>query len=189
MTTERTNQVSVKTKLLQDAQILLWAVLALVLVLLAILELATAGNTDGLQVKETINASSSLISVTDKNYLCAVDGILYNPTDDKITVEKLTVTVVDDKNTHVVEFEGFSVLPRTSHELATTWTDRKGYDTVKEIRATVDGEDRILVNADAKTPVSGGLIFYAVLLAVVAFLLVRASKIRYYLWQEERMSA
>ena len=184
----QTEGVTLKARLLQDAQILLWGLLTLAILVLAVLELFTGESYDTLYVKERVKVSSSVISMTEQNYLCAVDGRLYNPTDEAIVVKELIVTVGNGKGTRRVEFEGFTLPPRTVKDLSATWTAMTSYQTVEQIRVKTDKEEMILSNlTDDSSPISGGLIFYAVLLIPCALLLIRSSKIRYYLWQEAKM--
>ena len=62
-------------------------------------------------------------------------------------------------------------------------------NTVVRIEATVNGERVILENQDARASVDGAFVFYLVLLIPAVLLCARAVKVRYYLYQEARLTA
>ena len=91
---ENINEKSLKKDcLLKNLQIVLWGLLALLFAILLLLECIPATGSTGITVKESVAVSSALINKTQQNYISAISGVLFNPTDDVITVERVTVTV------------------------------------------------------------------------------------------------
>ena len=58
---------------------------------------------------------------------------------------------------------------------------------IKAGDVTVNGKEDVLVNTDSALSISGIAIVYLLLLLVDLLLLVRACKIRYYIWQEQQL--
>ena len=145
-------------------------------------------NASELTVSEPITVGSSMIDVHTKRYSTTVRGSLYNPTNDPVTIEKVTVSVMtEDQGYRVIEFEGFVLHPRMAEEITHTFTGGTEYHKVSRVSVTVNGEERVIVNmSNQQASINGAVIFFLVLLVPVALLLIRASKIRYYLYQEKR---
>ncbi len=181
-------QPTLVTRLLADLQIAIWAFLALCLVILLILETRPTPNASDLSVSEPITVSSSMIDVHTKRYSTTVRGSLYNPTNSPVTIDKVTVSVMtEDKGYRVVEFEGFVLHPRMAEEITQSFTGGTVYQKVSRVSVTVNGEERVIINTtNRQASVRGAAIFFLVLLIPVVLLLIRASKIRYYLYQEKR---
>ena len=181
-------QPTKKELILQDLQILLWGLLTLVLAVLMILEMIPTISVGALEIGEPIKVSSSLISVSEKNYVSAISGSIFNSSDDPVRIEGVTVVVGDGKTEKTIEMDGFLLPPRTEEELSAGWTGDIQFDRILSVTATVNGEACALSNADATGGTGGVAIFYLVLLLPVVWMLVRASKIRYYLYQETKLA-
>ena len=176
----------VKDAAVQTVKIVLLALLALVLAVLAALELQPTALSE-LQIKTPLRVSSALIDVGQNAYSWELSGAFANESNETITVETLYVTVSDGKLTKRVEVDGFTLHPRTSREIPkTVGTGIHAYDRITRVEVTVNGETDVLANT-ANTTISGIAILYLVALAAVAILLVRACKIRYYIYQEMQM--
>ena len=176
-----------KDLILADLRIGIWAILAILLVVLLVLELAPVQNTSALTVSERFTATSELVNVNSQQYVTTVSGTLYNPTDKPITVDSVLVSITAGKAFRGVDMEGFVIHPRTSFDLHTSWVGGTEFNKVTRITVVVDGEEQVVLNTNAAgTPaVSGAIIFYLILMAIVAWFLIRASKLRYYLHQEK----
>lgn len=175
-----------KDALVQTALIAVLAVLAVALLLLTALELRPASVSD-LKLQKPFAVSSSLIDVSASIYASSLEGTFVNETDEAITVDALTVTVSSGRLTRKIEFDGFTLAPRSNLELSEAWTGLHNFDRITRIDVTVNGEPDVLVNTDSALSVSGIAILYLLLLLVDVFFLVRACKIRYYIWQEQQM--
>ena len=184
---ENINEKSLKKDcLLKNLQIVLWALLALLFATLLLLECIPAAGSTGVTVKESVTVSSALINKTQQNYTSAISGVLFNPTDDVITVERVTVTVKGEEAGREVELEGFVLPPRTGQELYESWESLDSFTRVTRVAVTVDGDTVALSNANRAVE-QGPVVVLGVLLAFAVFLLVRAAKGRYYLWQESKL--
>lgn len=178
--------LSVKDRILADIRIAVWALLALLIAVLLVLELTPPTNTSNITVSTPITVTSEIVKVQSGRYVTTVSGALYNPTDDPITVEKLCIYITAEQGFRGVDVEGFVLHPRTSEEILVSWTGGSDFNRVTRITATVNGEDQNVqnFNSQAQPIIRGAVIFYLVLAAIVAFFLTRAIKIRYYLHQE-----
>ena len=172
--------------LLQTLKIVVLSVLAAVLVLLSALELQPAAVSD-LQIQKRFQLSSALIDVGQGVYAASLVGEFVNESDDPLVVDALTVTVSDGTLTKKIELDGFTLPPRTDREVSKTWTGIHDYTHVTRIDVVVNGEEDVLVNTDHSLSVSGIAILYLALLLLDVVLLIRACKVRYYIWQEANL--
>ena len=177
-----------KDCLLQNLKIVLWGVLALLFAVLTVLELFSYGTTD-ITVSDTVKVSSSLINVNEEHYVSSISGSISNAGKDTIRIDAVTVTVSDGKESRDVKIEGFLLPAYYERELVADWEGDVCYDRVTRVAITVDGVEDVLPNAVNTLPVSGIAILYVVLLAVAVLLLIRACKVRYYIYQEMQMQA
>ena len=178
---------SLKDRILYDLRLAVWAILALLLVVLLILELAPAEeNTSELTVSERITVTSELVNVQSKQYVTAISGAFYNPTNEPITIDSIQVSVTAPTGFRGVDFEGFVIHPRTSQEIYTSWEGGTDFNNVSRITVMINGEKQVVLNSNATAApvVSGAMIFYLIVLVAVAWFLIRAIKLRYYLYQE-----
>ncbi len=174
-----------KTCILQDLQIALWGALAVVLILLAILELIPSGGS-GLTMKEAFAVSSSQISAgAGSDYVTELGGVLFNPTDETLEIESLKVTVSSGAGSREIDFGALTIPPRTAWSLSETWQEGRAYERIYAITATLDGTPEPLENSVRAGSFGASLIF-VILLIPVAFLLLRAIKVRRYLAEEMR---
>lgn len=178
---------NLKDRILQDAQIVLFGLLTLALILLLILELIPNASF-GLEVAEVVKVSSSSLSPMDaevKDYHTSVTGILSNPTDGAVAVDSLTVEISDGKTVQTVTVAGFEIPARSTHEFSYEFEGQTAFDRVNEVKVTRGGASDVIPNTTGTSlPVSGVAVFYAVLLIPAVLLTVRAAKGRYYLYQE-----
>ena len=174
-----------KDCLIKDLQIVLWGLLSLLFAVFLIFECIPTEQAR-IAVKEPMGVSSALINKTQKNYTCAISGILYNPSDDVVKVDQITVTVKGESAGREVDIEGFVLPPRTERELYLAWESQDSFTRVVRVVVEVDGESVELTNL--QYPVEQGpVLVMGILLALSVLLLVRAAKGRYYLWQESQI--
>ena len=176
-----------KERLLQDVKIAIFGILAVVLIVLTVLELMPQGGL-GLEIKEAVRVSSASLSPFDaevRDYQTSVTGMLSNPTDATVKVESIRVRIAFGDNTREVAIGGFEMPARTTREFSQTFEGQTPYDRVSEVGVTVGGVEELLLNStESRSTVSGVAVFYVALLALFLYLLVRAVKGRYYLYQE-----
>ncbi|MBQ2734837.1 MAG: hypothetical protein IJF33_03300 [Clostridia bacterium] len=180
------NRTYKKDSLLQTAKIVVLAVLAIALLLLTALELLPTA-VSNLKIGKKFQVSSAWIDVSRDVYSSHLVGEFVNDTNETIVVDALAVTVSDGKVTKKIELDGFALPPRTDIEISETWTGIYDYDRITRIDVTVNGKEDVLVNTDSTLSISGIAIVYLLLLLVDLLLLVRACKIRYYIWQEQQL--
>ncbi len=174
-----------KACITQTVLIVLWSILALALAVLTVVELLPKGK-EGLAVKEPLKVSSAPVLVGQQLYTSAISGTVANPTDEIIAVDRITVTVSDGDTRDRVQLTGFVLPPRAEQEIYFTWESTVEYDRIKRIEVTA-GEDVSVLSNMPESAVAAPVVVYLILLAAVVLLLVRACKIRYYLWQESRL--
>ena len=175
-----------KACIVRDIQIALWTIVVIFCAVILILESASTVTTERLTVKEDFFVSSSLINKAQQNYMSAITGVLYNPTDEVINVERVTVTVKGDGVGREVEIEGFSIAPRMGQAIYEEWEGLDAFSRVTRISATIDGETTVISNV-SNTAEQGTVVVLIGLLAFAALLLALAIRGRYYLWQESRL--
>ena len=169
-------------------QIALFGVLTLVALSLIVMELLATGG-GGLTVGDTVRVASSSLSAyndTAKTYHTIITGTLTNESvDETFAVEQLRVTVTDGKNVRevTVDTENIKLPPRFHRDFSAEFESDIEFDGFERVSATVNGET-VEVYAGAKASLGGALLFYAVLLIVSVLLLIRACRVRYYLWQQ-----
>ena len=93
-----------KDALLQNLKIVLWGVIALLLAVLTVLELFTAGATD-LGVGEPIKVSSSLINVGEGRYTSAISGSIKNSGTEAVRIDAVQITVSDGKESSEIKLD------------------------------------------------------------------------------------
>ncbi len=191
---------NVKSNLKKDAAvqtvlICLWSLLALALAVLIVLEAVTVLGNDDLTVQEQITVSSysnSPANAQNKVYSNIVSGRLANRSGKGMTVETMRIWLRGAEGAErVVEVESFVIPARSTYILEKRFESGSPYDSITRMEVEVNGETLTLTNISAadRSPISVGTVIYAVLLVPVVFLLVRASKKRYYVYQESKLVA
>ena len=176
-----------KERLLQDIKIAIFGILAVVLIVLTVLELMPNEGL-GLEVKEAVKVSSASLSPFDaevKDYQISVTGMLSNPTDAAVKIDAIHIKVQGGSAVRDVVIEGFELPARTDREFSQVFEEQVFYDRVSEVKVTIGGAEEVLLNQpESHSPISGVVVFYLVCLALLVYLLIRAAKGRYYLYQE-----
>lgn len=178
-----------KRKLLCDLRILLWGGLAILFAVLLVLELLPDHGA-GISVKETVTVSSASLSPFDaeqKEYTCLVVGMLHNDSDDRVTVDRVYVTVSDGEQERRLELEGFTLPARTTHELSFVFEDTVEYDRVQAVSLITSAGEEVLPNhSENGLRLGMAETVYFALIILSGWWLSIAIKKRYYLWQESR---
>ena len=191
MMAERTKSLK-KDTVLQTVWIIVWGILALALAILLVLELASEMGGEDVVVNEQVTVASALVSADNQIHSNLVSGRIANRSAKGITVESLRVTVRGrDGAERIVRVEQFVIPAHSVYILDQRFDSGTYFETVERVEITVDGETRLLdnVSENDRSVFGGGTLLYAAFLVPVVWLLVRASKKRYYLFQESKMVA
>lgn len=179
-------------KKLHIGQDLLIAGLAVVTLFFALLSaLALFPSETDVEISETITMSVSRLNGVDEvpaQYLAEATGVLRNTTSHEIVVDQLTVKAGNSEfRTSQVELtSGQIVIPAWAEIPVSLSVQSSVYcEYVGEITAQTDGKEVYLRNP-ADTDLSAALV-PVIVTVILAFFLVRACKIRYYMAQEDRM--
>ena len=174
-----------KNRLIQTVLVAVLAICTLGSAFVSIL--ACMPNSTDVEIRETIHASASRLSAgLNPDYQVDIMGELRNTTEKTIVVERLEIplqTEAGDASTTVV-LENIIIPARATQILpsASEIMDN-AYVKVGEITATIGGEEVFLRNP-AEVSLTASLIPLAIT-CVLGFLLVRACKTRYYMYQED----
>ena len=186
-----TAQVSrMKRVIVATAQITLWGMLTLLSIALIVIDLFSAGG-ETLTVGSSLLVSSSSLSAEQeaaKTYLTEVTGTLTNKSDSEtLTVESLQLLVSDGTHTRQVTVNDEPILlpPRVHRDFSTSFEGEIPFDRFESITAVINGES-VSIQSGGESGLGGAVLFYAALLTVSALLLIRACRIRYYLWQQQK---
>ena len=179
----------IKNRLIQTLLVVLFALCTLFSGFISVLACIPV-STD-VEIRETVVASASAISAgADSAYLVEVRGALKNTTGETLVVERLEIPVYADGRGNeraTVVIENISISPRNTVTVSKVIETATVCENVGEIVATVGGEE-ILLRNPAQTNLTVSLIPIAVT-AVFVYLLVRACKVRYYMYIEDRADA
>lgn len=189
MMAERTNNLK-KATILQTVWIVVWGILALALAFLLVLELVTEMGGEDITVNEQVTVASALVSSDNQIHSNLVSGRIANRSGKGVTLESLRVTVRGrDGTERIVRVEQIVIPARSVYILDQRFDSGTYFETVERVEITVDGETRTLdnISENERSLFGGATLLYAALLVPVVWLLVRASKKRYYLFQESKM--
>ena len=175
-----------KNRILQTVLIAIFAICTLCSAFVSIL--ACIPTSTDVEICETIHASAAPLSAgLNPSYEVDVSGALRNTTGKTIVVERLEIPLHTESGdvSKTIVIEGINIPPRSTEYLPLTREILDGdYETVGEITATFGGETVFLRNP-AEVSLTLSLVPIAITL-VFAFLLVRACKVRYYMYQEDQ---
>lgn len=191
MMEERTKNLK-KDTILQTVWIVVWGIFALALACLLVLELVLEMGGEDVVVNEQVTVASALVSADNQIHSNLVSGRIANRSAKGITVESLRVTARGrDGAERIVRVENFVIPARSVYILDQRFDSGTYFESVERVEITVDGETRLLdnVSENERSLFSGATLLYAAFLVPVVWLLVRASKKRYYLFQESKMVA
>ena len=176
--------------ILQTLQICLWGLLTLVLAVLLVLEVASELGGEEITVQETVTVSSSRLTPYDSLYSSHITGRIVNRSGKGVTVETMRLVVrAADGAERTVVVDRFVIPARSTYIVDQRFDGGSLFDTVVRVELTVDGETLTLVNVaeNERTLFGGAPLLYAALLVPAVWMLVRASKKRYYIFQESKM--
>lgn len=179
--------VSLKDRLIQSVQIVIFGLLTLALTVLTVLELIPA-KTKGLQVKECFEVASFAVDSTGVRFISSLHGSFQNDSGETLAVEDVTVLLSDGKIRREVSLDDFTLPARREQTFELNFEGDLAVNTVVRIEASVNGERTVLENQGATGGVGGVPILYLVLLIPSVLLCVRAVRVRYYLWQESQLT-
>ena len=177
--------VTLKDRLIQSVQIVVFGLLALALTVLAMLELIPT-QTKGLQVKERIEVASFAVDSTGRRFVSSVHGSFKNNSNATVEIEKVHLLLSNGKIRKEIDLDGFTLPARCEQDVELNFECDVDVNTVVRIEATVNGERTVLENRSEAQTVNGFFVVYLVLLIPAVLLCIRAAKVRYYLYQESR---
>lgn len=181
-------RVTLKDRLMQTVQIVIFGLLALVLTVLAVLELIPA-QTKGLQVKDRLEVASFAVDSTGLRFVSSLHGSFQNQSNETVVVEEIHLLLSNGEIRREVDLEGLVLPARCEEEVELNFECDVDVNTVVRIEAKVNGESVILENKSEHQSVGGFSVFYLVLIIPSVLLCIRAAKVRYYLYQESRLTA
>jgi len=174
-----------KNRIVQTVLIAVFAICTLFSAFVSVLACIPV-STD-VEISETVSASASRLSAgLNPDYQIEVMGALRNTTGKTVVVERLEIplSTEDGDATKTVVIENIILPPRSADYLPLTRETLDGaYVKVGEITAVVNGESVFLRNP-AEVSLTFSLIPIALTL-IFGFFLVRACKVRYYMYQED----
>ena len=180
--------VSLKDRLTQSVQIAIFGLLALILIVLTVLELIPA-QTKGLQVEDRLEVASFAVDSTGLRFVSSLHGNFKNNSNETLVVEDVRVLLSNGKIRREIALDSFTLPARCEQDVELNFECDVDVNTVVRIEAKVNGEAMVLENRDAAQTFSGIAVFYLVLLIPSVLLCIRAAKVRYYLYQESRLTA
>ncbi len=174
-----------KRKVIQDILIGVFAALAMLMLVLTVMDLSPKQR-EGLVIREAFSVSSSPLQADGSAYESILQGVLANRDGEAVTVARMAVTVSDGEKNYVWETGAFEIEKRSNYPIQFKMKGDTDYKVVSEIVLYDGNGERLALQEDTGTATALGLIC-AIGFFVFAALTVWAGKVRYYLWQEDKM--
>ncbi|MBQ9784927.1 MAG: hypothetical protein IJW29_05460 [Clostridia bacterium] len=165
--------------------------LALLFVVLALVAILPPRSVTGVSVKETIRVSSSLDG-DSKGYRSQLRGVIVNKSNERVKIDRLELVVSNGKDEKQIVLRDIVLAPRVVYDLQNAeneWEDAVAYDRVLSVTVVSGGEREVISNNTVGLRFDLAALLWTVLAVIDGILLVRVSKTRYYLAQEDRMKA
>ena len=169
---------------LQNLKITLLALLTAVLLFLTVWQ-ALPQKESGLLAKESFTASSTLISVSSKQYSTQVSGAIGNETEQTVKISSLKLTVGDGKAEKEIIMDGFLLPTHATKQVFYTEEGTEEWSSVKKVVAVVNGEELLIKDPSASSSLGGFFWISAILTLAAGFFLVQSCMVRYYMAQED----
>ena len=174
--------------ILQYAKAAVCAVLVIVLLVVAVMEMIPAESV-GVQVKDEIYVASSPIYAGGSVYTTHVRGIVKNTSTETVDLESIRVVIGNGNSKKSVEKTGFLLAPGSDYDVDLDFESDGDFDTVHEVYLKVNCvETRVSNRSMSAFPLSGLGLGCIVLLFPAVFLLVRSIQGCYYLYQERKIA-
>ena len=174
-----------------NVAILVSGALALLFAVLAVLALLPERTVTGVEIKETIRVSSSLDGDSE-GYRSQLRGVIVNKSNERVKIDRLELVVSNGQDEKLVVLRDITLSPRLIYDMQEAdceWEDRVAYDRVLSV-TVVSGEVREQIsNNTVGLQFDLAALLWAVLTVIDVIFLVRFSKMRYYLAQEDRMKS
>lgn len=179
---------NMRDTVLQYAKAALCAIVVVVLLVVAILEMIPTENV-GVQVKEEITVASSKLFAGGSDYTTHVRGIVKNTSTKTVEVASIELVIGDGSKKQRLETPGVVLAPGAEYEVNRDFESDGEYDTVHEVYLGIAGEQVRITNRSVSAfPLTGLAIGCIVLLIPAVFLLVRSIQGCYYLYQERKIA-
>ncbi|MBQ9773629.1 MAG: hypothetical protein IJW30_03095 [Clostridia bacterium] len=172
--------------------IALCAILAILFAVLTVLSLLPPATTTGIEVKENIEVSSS--ASNDGRYLVQLRGRIINKNDVTRTVERLEIVIGNGKteSERTLVLKDIELDPRTEYDLSDNtedWSMEEAYDRVLSVTVTDDDVTEQIENQTVGLHLNLTTLLWGVLLVIDGIVLWKLCVQRYYLAEEDRLSA
>ena len=191
---ERSVKQIKNSSILQTVLICVWGVMTLLLAVLLTLEVVSSFQTAPVTVKEELSVSASVIEVISEDhkvYAIELGGRFYNPTQNAVRVDGLTVIIGADDAEKTISFDESFIIPAYSdHEISRSFKSESAFSEIVCVKAVMDGEAIEFSNipTEEEDAASGAAMsIYAAAMVCTVWLLIVAAKKRYYLFQELKM--
>lgn len=176
-----------KKTCLQNAKIAVFGILTVFLLVLTVLELLPEPKSD-VTVKEPITVSSVLVDTSRGVYENAISGVVFNDSENTITLNSITVAVSRrNAETEIQIPLSLTLAPRVQEEILFSYFDTVAYTQVDKVTADINGDTYALSNAKSSFIGATVLVLLGLLL-IFGFLLYRSILVRYYMYEEKKLT-
>ena len=173
-----------------NVAIIVCAMLAVVFSVLAVIALLPEKTESGVEVKETIRVSSSLDG-DSKGYRSQLRGVIVNKSDKTVKIDRLELVVSNGREEKQIVLRDITLTPRVVYDIQNAdyeWEDTVAYDRILSVTVVSGSLREQIPNNTVGLQFDLAVLLWVVLTVIDAIVLVRVSKLRYYLAQEDRMN-
>ena len=172
---------------LQNVKIAIFGILTVCLLALTVLEILPDQKTS-LTVKEPFSVSASLIDTSRGVYENAISGVVFNDSEETITLHSVTVAISRRNATQEVQIPlSLTLAPHVQEEVRFSYFDTVAYTQVDDVWANINGSAYSLSNVQSNFVGASVLVLLGATL-VVGFLLYRSILVRYYMYEEKKLT-
>lgn len=163
--------------------------LELFFAVMLILSLIPPVNSFGVEVRETLAVSSSVLDAKKGRYVSQLSGSLINKGDKDLDLDAIRITVSNGAETKEILLEDVKLPSRLEQELFYEWEDTRMYDRVPRVEVIAGEHEEQLSNSTAGMVLDLNVLLWLMLCVVGGIFLTHVIKQRYYLAQEASMNA
>ena len=173
-----------KSRVIQTVWIVVFAICTAFSAFISVL--ACIPESNDVEIMEAFSASASKATASGSDYRIDVVGALKNNTEDALTVDRLKIVLEEHPEGELltVVVDSITIEPRNAVTVSKSRVADGAYGRIESISATVNGKTEMLRNSEERSLVA--VLIPLAVTAVLAFLLVRSCKVRYYMMQEDR---
>ncbi len=178
-----------KQRIVYNIGIVALGALELFFAVMLIFSLVPPANSFGIEVRETLTVSSSVLDADKGRYVSQLSGILITTGDTDLDLDAIRVTVSNGAETKEILLKDVKLPSRLEQELFYEWEDTRMYDRVLYVEVNAGEKSELLSNSTAGMVFDLGVLLWLVLGVVDGIFLTHVIKQRYYLAQEISMNA